>query len=60
MQDPPLPKPPSELPSQDVVAEIIDDLLGIVKGAMPPELFEVDLRVLRAQALAALLKREVQ
>lgn len=56
MQDQPLSKPPSH----DVVAEIIDDLLRLVKVAMPQELFEIDLRVLRAQALTALLKRNLQ
>lgn len=47
-------------PSPEEIAEIIEDLLTIAKVAMPPELFEIDPRVVKAQALAARLRNEVQ
>jgi hypothetical protein len=41
-------------------AKIIEDLLTLPRIAMAPEVFAIDLNVLKAQALLAQLKREVQ
>lgn len=51
---------PGRRPSDADIAKIIEDLLTIARFAMAPEVFAIDLNVLKAQALLAQLKREVQ
>lgn len=51
---------PAQPPSAAQVAEVIEDLLTIAKVAMPRDLFEIDPRVIKAQALAARFRGEVQ
>jgi len=42
------------------VIEALEDLLEIAKLAMPPELFEIDPRVIKAQVIVAQLKGDIQ
>jgi hypothetical protein len=48
-----------ELDAEEV-AKVIEDLLQVALVAMPAELFAIDPRIIKAQALAAKLKGEVQ
>ena len=41
-------------------ATVLEDLLRVVKVAMPEDLFAIDPRVIKAQALLARLRGEVQ
>ena len=46
--------------SREEIAKSIEELLRIAKVAMPTDLFEIDPRIIKAQALLAQLKGEVQ
>ena len=50
----------STIAPDDHIADIIDDLLTIAEVAMPIELFETDPRIIKAQALLAKLRGEIQ
>jgi hypothetical protein len=42
------------------IARVIHDLITIAKVAMPAELFKVDPRIIRAEALLAKLEGKIQ
>lgn len=51
---------PADKPREDQIIKALEDLLTIALVAMPAELFAVDERVIKAQAVLAKLKGEVQ
>lgn len=51
---------PAHPPNAAEIADILEDLLTIARVAMPPDLFEIDPRVIKAQALVARLKGDIQ